>query len=190
MIFFIAASLIAICCARLVIPGTHLPFPRFPSGVSVQFGGETGGFSVLLSNQQAANLQELVSLVTGELVGVTNGGKLAIRALGGGLQTLKLSSIRRQVILLLIQPSEERIVGRFLRFRRQATVFIHRCTFGIRATAAIEAGGTPVIRYVLELAQVGIEAAELVLVMLKRIGGLDQVINRGLCPVPDIGRWS
>jgi hypothetical protein len=77
-----------------------------------------GSYGVLLGNQQAADLQELVGLVAGELVGIANGGQLAVCALGGRLQADKLSGVGFQVVLLLLQAPKNRVVGPFLRLGR------------------------------------------------------------------------
>lgn len=71
---------------------------------------------VLLRDQQAANLQELIGLLAGELVSVADGLHLTRCPLGGRLQTLQGFCIAFQVPLLQLQPFEKRIVGLLLRF--------------------------------------------------------------------------
>src|SRR5699024_2755764 len=56
------------------------------------------------------------------------------------------------------------------------------------ATRTVEARRAPVIGHVLELAQVAIETAKLVLVVGQRILSLNQLADRGLRLIPDIGR--
>ena len=83
--------------------------------VSIRLHSSANG--ILLSNQQATDLQELVSLVAGELIGVANGGQLAVCALGGRLQAVKLSGVGFKIVLLLLQALKQRVVGLLLRFR-------------------------------------------------------------------------
>jgi len=142
---------------------------------------------VLLCNQQATDLQELVGLLAGELVGVLDRFHLPLRRTRFRLQAFELARVGGEVPLLLLQALEQRVVGLFLRFGCQAAVLFHRLALGVRATGGREAWRAAVVGHVLELAQVGVDAARLVLVVVQSIHGLHQPIDGGLRLVPDVG---
>ena len=147
-----------------------------------------GGRGVLLRDQQAANLQELVRLVGGELVGEADGLHLPGRTLRGRLEPFELASVGGKVALLLLQTLEKRVVRLLLALARQAAVLLHRGALGVRAPGGREARRAAVVAHVLELAQVGVETAELVPVVVQRVDGVHQPVDRGLRLIPDVGR--
>jgi len=59
----------------------------------------------LLSHQKATNLQELVGLLAGKLVGVPYGLQLALCALSGTLQPLQIAGVIAQSFLLIFLAS-------------------------------------------------------------------------------------
>ncbi|GIZ81595.1 hypothetical protein KAM432_36430 [Aquipseudomonas alcaligenes] len=61
----------------------------------------------MLGDQQAANLQQLIGLLAGQLVGVADGLHLAGRALSLALQLLQRVGVMLQRSLLLIQSTKE-----------------------------------------------------------------------------------
>src|SRR5690606_10403285 len=86
---------------------------------------------------------------------------------------------------------EQVIIGALLAFARQAAVFVHCRPFGRRATTgAVKAWRAAVIGHVLELAEIGIQAAELGLVVIQGVHCGTQVVHRPGSLVPDIRGWA
>ncbi|MCY1374555.1 hypothetical protein D9M69_619050 [compost metagenome] len=85
--------------------------PRF----GIQVGRRLIRSGTLLGNHQAANLEQLISLLAGDLIGVLNRFDLAIRGRRCSLQTFQLASIRHHICLLLSEPLEQSLVCLLLR---------------------------------------------------------------------------
>jgi hypothetical protein len=98
-----------------------LPLLRFTVGVGLHPRGD----GVLLRDQQATNLQELVGLLAGELVGVADGLHLARSRPARPIGAVRSVALHRPSgVLLPIQALEQGIVGLLLRLARQAAVLI------------------------------------------------------------------
>lgn len=94
--------------------------------------------------------------------------------------------MRASAVLLVFERAEKGVVGALLAFVCQAAVFLHRGPLGIGAAAAVEARRATVIGHVLELRQVVVDAAELVLVVVQRVHSSPQAVHRAGGLVPDI----
>ncbi|MCY1366440.1 hypothetical protein D9M69_533370 [compost metagenome] len=93
----------------------------------------------MLGDKQAANLQQLIGLLAGQLVGIADGLHLAGRALSVALQLLQCAGVVLQRSLLLIQAKKQRVVGPFLRLGGKAPVLVHRRPLGFAAAGVGEA---------------------------------------------------
>jgi hypothetical protein len=78
-----------------------------------------GGDDILLCDEQGSDLEQLVGLLTRELVGEAKLLHLAACALCACLQPLQLARVQFHRFLLLVKRQEESVVRFFLRFRSQ-----------------------------------------------------------------------